>query len=140
MKKVLFLLAVSIAVTVMILAGCSNPLGNVPGSEGNNNGNDTNTEKTTGTLYIEIPELAPWVTGEDPDLAGTGSGEVSTQAYLVASTVKFYLYDSFGNPVSGWNPFTVSGGTSASGSVAAGSGYTLEVEVYNLVIRKEVVL
>ncbi len=136
MKKVLFLLAVSIAVTVMILAGCSNPLSEVLGSEGN----DTNNEKTTGTLYIEIPELAPWVTGEDHDLAGTGSGEVSTQAYLVASTVKFYLYDSFGNPVSGWNPFTVSGGTSASGSVAAGSGYTLEVEVYNLVIRKEVVL
>ncbi len=137
MKKVLFLLSVFIAVTLMILAGCSNPLSNVLGSEGN----DTNTEKTTGTLYIEIPELAPWVTREeDPDLAGTGSGEVGTQAYLVASTVEFYLYDSAGNPVSGWNPKTITGGTSASGSVPAASGYTLEAYIYNLVIRKEVAL
>jgi hypothetical protein len=103
----------AIGVSLWAIASCSGPADSTAGE--------------TGTIILAVPGLAPYVGLEHRDLES--SGTLKPQAWLLASFVDFYLYNSSGSLI---DSVSVSAGvTYTDWEVQVGSGYEIEAYVYN---------
>lgn len=126
MKDKLFLILLA---GVLLLAGCADPVSDLK------TGAAPELDGESGVAFT-IPVLAPWLARA---LASVAEADVPSRAFMVSDKVEIIAFDSTSTEVKRTSfARDMEPGDSISGSLAldVGTGYTLEVNIYNYAVSE----
>lgn len=137
MKRNLPKIITALILVLSIMAGfsgCENPTQPDPSDPGTDTGGGDLQNPGTGTLSVSIPTVAPWL-DELFSADSGGAGFDGSRAFAVAGRVVLSVYDSASNLVGTPEEFTpgtfADEGLTRTMELAVGTGYTLDVDIYN---------